>query len=84
MLTGAFFAILAADKTGSWLAGILAAMLAGGALAFVHALFSIHLQADQIVSGTAINFLALGVTGYVYIDVYGTQGVPTGVARRRP
>jgi ABC-type uncharacterized transport system permease subunit len=62
-------------------AGILAAMLAGGLLAFVHALFSIHLQADQIVSGTAINFLALGVTGYVYIDVYGTQGVPTGVAR---
>jgi general nucleoside transport system permease protein len=81
MLTGAFFAILAADKTGSWPAGILAAMLAGGLLAFVHALFSIHLQADQIVSGTAINFLALGVTGYVYIDVYGTQGVPTGVAR---
>jgi ABC-type uncharacterized transport system permease subunit len=81
MLAGAFFAILAADKTGSWVAGVLAAMLAGGLLAFVHALFSIHLQADQIVSGTAINFLALGVTGYVYIDVYGTEGVPTGVAR---
>jgi general nucleoside transport system permease protein len=81
MLTGAFFAILAADKTGSWVAGLVAAMLAGGLLALVHAFFSIHLQADQIVTGTAINFLALGVTGYLYIDVYGTQGVPTGVAR---
>jgi general nucleoside transport system permease protein len=81
MLAGAFFAILAADKTGSWLVGLGAAMLAGGALAFVHAVFSIHLRADQIVTGTAINFLALGLTGYLYIDVYGTQGVPSGVAR---
>lgn len=81
MLAGAFFAILAADKTGSWLAGLGAAMLAGGALAFLLAVFSIHLQADQIVTGTAINFLALGLTGYLYIDIYGTQGVPSGVAR---
>ena len=81
MLTGAFFAILAADKTGSWVAGLVAAMIAGGLLALVHAFFSIHLQADQIVTGTAINFLALGLTGYLYIDIYGSQGVPTGVAR---
>jgi general nucleoside transport system permease protein len=50
--------------------------VAGGALAFVHAIFSIHLRADQIVSGTAVNFLALGITGYVYNDVYGDQGTP--------
>jgi general nucleoside transport system permease protein len=81
MLAGAFFAILAADKTGSWVAGLGAAMLAGGALALLLAVFSIHLQADQIVTGTAINFLALGLTGYLYIDIYGTQGVPSGVAR---
>ncbi|MGH2921585.1 MAG: ABC transporter permease [Gaiellaceae bacterium] len=81
MLTGAFFAILAADKSGSWVVGLLVAMLAGGLLALVHAFFSIHLRADQIVTGTAINFLALGVTGYLYIDIYGTRGVPTGVSR---
>ena len=40
-------------------------MLTGGLLALVHAFFAIHLRADQIVSGTAINFLALGITGYV-------------------
>jgi simple sugar transport system permease protein len=51
-------------------------MVAGGALALVHAFFSIHIRADQIVSGTAINFLALGITGYLYIDIYGEQGTP--------
>jgi simple sugar transport system permease protein len=49
---------------------------AGGLLALVHAFFSIHLRADQIVSGTAVNFLALGITGYMYIDIYGDQGTP--------
>jgi simple sugar transport system permease protein len=76
MLMGAFFAILAADKLNSWPLGIAAALLAGGLTALVHAFVSIHLRADQIVSGTAINFLALGVTGYFFIDVYAQQGTP--------
>ncbi len=79
MLTGAFFGILGADKTGSWALGILAAAAAGGLLALIHAFFSIQLRADQIVSGTAINFLALGITGYFYIDIYGENGTPGDV-----
>ena len=58
-------------------------MLAGASLALVHAAFSIHLSSDQIVSGTAINFLALGITGYFYIDTYGNEGTP-GDCRRFP
>jgi len=76
MLMGAFFAILAADKLDSWPLGIAAALLAGALTALIHAFVSIQLRADQIVSGTAINFLALGVTGYFFIDVYGDQGTP--------
>jgi general nucleoside transport system permease protein len=76
MLIGAFFGILAADKLDSWPLGLAAAMLAGGLTALIHAFFSIQLRADQIVSGTAINFLALGVTGYFFIDVYGDLGTP--------
>ncbi len=76
MLMGAFFAILAADKLNSWWAGLAAALVAGGLTALIHAFVSISLRADQIVSGTAINFLALGVTGYFFIDVYGDQGTP--------
>ena len=52
-------------------------MLAGGILALVHAFFCIHLRADQIVSGFAINFLALGVTGYLFRSLYGTRGRPS-------
>jgi ABC-type uncharacterized transport system permease subunit len=40
----------------------------------------VHMRADQIVGGTAINFLALGVTGYFFIQVYGLNGTPgTGI-----
>jgi general nucleoside transport system permease protein len=63
MLMGAFWGVYGADKAGSWVVGLLVAMLAGGLLALVHAFFAIHLRADQIVGGTAVNFLALGITG---------------------
>ena len=75
MLAGAFFGILGADKLDSWALGLLCAGVAGGLLALIHAIVSIHLRADQIVSGTAVNFLALGVTGYFFIQVYGTNGI---------
>src|SRR5512133_3432328 len=77
MLMGAFFGIYGADKTGSWVAGILIGMLAGAAMGLVHAFFSIQLRSDEIVSGTAINFLALGITGFIYIDTYGNEGTPS-------
>jgi simple sugar transport system permease protein len=48
-------------------------------MAAIHAFVSIHLRADQIVSGTAINFLALGITGYFFIEVYTDQGTPGDV-----
>ena len=55
-------------------------VVAGAALALVHAFISIHLRADQIVSGFAVNFLALGVTGYFFIEVYTDQGTPGDVS----
>jgi general nucleoside transport system permease protein len=81
MLAGAFFACLGADKFNSWGMGILVAMIAGGGFALLHAIFAIHLRADQIVGGTAINFLALGVTGYFFIQVYGENGTPGDLPR---
>ncbi len=81
MLAGAFFAALGADKFNSWGMGVLVAMIAGGCFALVHAFFAIQLRADQIVGGTAINFLALGVTGYFFIQVYGENGTPGDLPR---
>lgn len=80
MLTGAFFGILAADKLGTWYYGLFAAILSGGLMALLHAVLSIHLRADQIIGGTAINFLALGITGYLFIDIYGQEGTPTDIS----
>ena len=47
-------------------------------LALIHALFSVTLRADQIVSGFAMTFLAAGITGFFYVSIYGTQGTPEG------
>lgn len=81
MLMGAFFGIFGADLLDSWALGLLVGMAAGGILAAVHAFFSINLRADQIVSGMALNFLALGVTGYIFLDHYGDQGTPDNIPR---
>src|SRR5258707_10423654 len=81
MLAGAFFGVLGADKFNSWEMGILTAAVAGACFALLHAFFAIHLRADQIVGGIAINFLALGVTGYFFIQVYGDNGSPGNLPR---
>jgi ABC-type uncharacterized transport system permease subunit len=81
MLMGAFFGIYGADKTGSWFVGILIAMLAGGLLALVHAFFAIHLRADQIVGGIALNFLALGITGYFFYQLYHGANISANIPR---
>jgi ABC-type uncharacterized transport system permease subunit len=80
MLMGAFWGVYAADKGGSWVVGVAVAAASGGLLALVHAFFAIHLRADQIVGGTAVNFLALGITGYFFFQLYHGQDVPQGVA----
>jgi ABC-type uncharacterized transport system permease subunit len=76
MLAGAFFGIVVTAETGQWEIGVLAAMAAGGVLALIHAFFCIHLQGDQIISGFAINILALGLTGYLFRSLYSTRGTP--------
>jgi ABC-type uncharacterized transport system permease subunit len=81
MLMGAFFGIFGAELSGSWVLGALAGIAAGGVLAIVHAFFSIQLRADQVVSGFAVNFLAIGITGYVFVAHYGDQGTPGDIPR---
>jgi ABC-type uncharacterized transport system permease subunit len=81
MLMGAFWGIWGADNTGSWVLGVGIAMLSGGLLALVLAVFAIHLRADQIVVGVAVNFLALGITGYFFVQLYHGANVPTGISQ---
>jgi general nucleoside transport system permease protein len=81
MLMGAFFGIFGADVLGSWFLGILVGVASGALLGLVHAVVSIHLRADQVVSGTGINIIALGITGYVFIYHYGDQGTPPDISQ---
>jgi ABC-type uncharacterized transport system permease subunit len=80
MLMGAFFGIWGAIWSGTWVVGLFMAMLFGGLLALIHAVFSITLRSDQIVSGFAVNFLALGLTGFLFNSIY-PDGIPGDVSR---
>jgi len=86
MLTGAFASViitLALHNIGisNWLSvilGVLAAILAGGLMALIHGVVSINFKANQIVSGIAINIIALGLTSYlVFVLTPAGQGVPS-------
>jgi general nucleoside transport system permease protein len=62
MLIGAMSAYSVAVKTGSPWLGMVVAMLAAGLISQVHAFIVIHLQADQVVSGLSLTFLATGIS----------------------
>lgn len=65
MLAGAFTAAAVTYATGSPYVGLLTGMLAGMLIAAVHALACIRYQADQVVTGTAINILMLGMPAFL-------------------
>jgi simple sugar transport system permease protein len=78
MLTGAFFAVLSDTLSHNAAIGLLVAILAGGVMAAMHALASVQLKANQIVSGMAINLIARGLTSYLSFSIWGSVGSPTG------
>ena len=65
MLAGAFTAAAVTYGTGSPWIGLLAGIAAGVAIASIHAIASIRYRADQVVTGTAINILMLGIPGFL-------------------
>lgn len=66
MLVGAFFGVFAAFLTHSPWIGLLAGVGSGMVLNLAFGVFTIYLGSDQVVVGTAINLLALGLTGTLY------------------
>jgi simple sugar transport system permease protein len=75
MRVGAFFACWGAFASGSAWLGLVAGILAGAAFAAVHAFVSIHGRADQVVSGIALNLVALGLVTFLLEAIFGTTGV---------
>jgi simple sugar transport system permease protein len=69
MLMGACVGFIVAAITGNPWLGVAAAMAAGGITVLLHALLAIRFKTDQIISGTVINILAVGVTGFLRNNV---------------
>jgi len=75
MRFGAFAAAAGAISSGSPWVGVACGALAGAAAAGVHALLSLRFRADQVVSGIALNLVALGLVTYLLQAVFGSSGV---------
>jgi simple sugar transport system permease protein len=65
MLAGAFTSVVAASLSGNLFIGVLIGILTGMTLALLHAVLSIRYKVDQIISGTGIVILSLGLTSYL-------------------
>jgi simple sugar transport system permease protein len=79
MLVGCLAGFAVGAATGDAGAGMLAAALAGAALAGLHALFAINLGANQMLSGLAIALLGQGlstVVGRAYLTSSGVRITP--------
>lgn len=81
MLIGAFAGVVGAYFTGNALFGLLCALGAGLAFALIHAVMCVTFEADQIISGTAINLLALGGTAFLLVEFFGSGGTSPRVDR---
>ncbi|MBN1302838.1 MAG: ABC transporter permease [Anaerolineales bacterium] len=74
MLLSAFIGFLFNVWTGNLLIAVFAAAMTGALLGLFLAFMSVSLRMDQIIGGTVINILALGLTGYFYQAGLVTQG----------
>ena len=65
MLAGAFAATVGAWVSGEPEIGVLLALVGGGAIALAVAIVAVQFRADHMVTGLAINIVALGLTSYL-------------------
>lgn len=84
MLTAAFFGWLVSiyayaaglPVLAALLVGVLAAIVSGMIASALHAVLSITFKVDQIISGTVINILAVGLTGFLNRALFFQRDVP--------
>lgn len=74
MIVGAFFTILVTYYTSSPWIGVLAAIITGMLTSLILAFLAIHLKGNQVVVGTGINILAMGLTAYILEFVWHRSG----------
>lgn len=74
MLASAFAATVVSLATKNPVLGLLAGMAVGLCVTMLSGFFAITLRSDQVVVGTAINLLSLGVTGTLFRAQFGQSG----------
>jgi simple sugar transport system permease protein len=79
MLTAAFAGFIVGVYTHQLGVALVAALASGALIALLHAVLSITFRVDQIISGTVVNILAVGITGYLNRQLFAT-GAPAGLA----
>lgn len=84
MLVGAFAGVVGSYFTGSYWIGALVAVLSGILIAALFALITVIIKINQIVSGVAINLLAVGLTSFFYRALFGITTVPITVKAFEP
>ncbi len=84
MLVGAFAGVVGSYFTGSYWIGALVAILSGILIAALFALITVKIKINQIVSGVAINLLAIGLTSFFYRALFGITTVPITVKAFEP
>jgi len=83
ILCGAFGALVGSTH-GGLLGGFLGAVVFGVLMTGLFAWFVVRLHADQIITGTALTMLALGLTGTLYRALYGAGGAALSIRTARP
>ena len=81
MILGTFGAGWAGYQWGPWV-GLVVAVAAGALGGLLHALATVTFAVDQIVSGVAINILAVGLTQFLAAELF--TGVPGGGGTQSP
>lgn len=79
MLISAFAGVAGAYFSGSAWIGLFTALGAGTLFALIHAVMTVVFEADHIISGTAINLLALGGTGFLMQIVFDRGGTSPNI-----
>lgn len=79
MIIGTFFGALGSYGHGP-LAGALCAVLAGAGFALIHAVVTVTFRVDQIISGVALNLLAVGLTRFLNLLIFGIATQSPGVS----
>lgn len=80
MLFSALFGVIFSAMTGSWSAGLLLTMVAGGAIGLLLAFFVLNLKTDEILAAIAINLMATGGTVLLMLAVSGDRGSSTSIS----